>query len=72
MKTLSLEQMEVIQGGNFKKTLSCISQVSGGMGALSGVAAILALGTNPIGWGIFALGAISLIAGVASDPTACD
>jgi hypothetical protein len=72
MKTLNLEQMEGVKAGSLKSALSCVSQVTGGMGTLGGVAAILTFGTNPIGWGIFALGAISLIAGVASDPTACD
>ncbi|MFH0843535.1 MAG: hypothetical protein V1903_13075 [Bacteroidota bacterium] len=70
MKTLTIEQMERINGG--VRVLSCISQVTGGMGVLAGIAAGLAFATNPVGWGILILGGISLIAGVASDPTACD
>jgi hypothetical protein len=72
MKTLNFEQMEGLSAGSLRSALSCVSQVTGGMGTLGGIAAILAFGTNPIGWGIFALGAISLLAGTASDPTACD
>jgi hypothetical protein len=72
MKTLSFEQMETVCAGSLKSVFSCISQVAGGMGTLSATAAILTFGTTPIGWGIFALGAISLLAGIASDPTACD
>ena len=72
MKTLSIEQMYAVKAGSLRKLLSCISQASGGVGTLAGVASILAFGTNPIGWGILALGAISLVTGVASDPTACD
>jgi hypothetical protein len=72
MKTLTIEQMEGIQGGTMKKTLSCISQVAGGMGTLAGFAAALTFATNPIGWGLLLLGGISLVAGAASDPTACD
>jgi hypothetical protein len=72
MKTLSFEQMESVHGGTLKQVLSCVSQVTGGMGMLAGAAAILTFGTNPIGWGIFLLGGISLITGAASDPTACD
>jgi hypothetical protein len=72
MKTLNYEQMETTLAGNMKRTLACISQVAGGMGALAGVAAALTFATNPVGWGILILGAISLAAGAASDPTACD
>jgi len=72
MKTLSIDQMEITLAGNMKRTLACISQVAGGMGALAGVAAALTFATNPVGWGILILGAISLAAGAASDPTACD
>jgi hypothetical protein len=72
MKTLTLEQMEAVNGGSMKKMLSCVSQVAGGMGTLGSVAAFLTFGSNPIGWGIFALGILSLAAGAASDPYACD
>jgi hypothetical protein len=72
MKTLTLEQMEAVNGGSMKKMLSCVSQVAGGMGTLAGVAALLAFGSNPIGLSIFILGALSFGAGAASDPTACD
>ena len=72
MKTLTIEQMEITEGGSIKRTLSCISQVAGGMGALAGVAAALTFVTTPVGWGILLLGGISLVAGIASDPTACD
>ena len=72
MKTLTIEQMEITEGGSMKRTLSCISQVAGGMGFLAGAAAALTFATNPIGWGVLILGAVSLAAGAASDPTACD
>jgi hypothetical protein len=69
MKTLNYEQMEFVYGGKF---LSCLSQVAGGMSTLAGIAAALTFAITPIGVGIFVLGAISLAAGMASDPTACD
>jgi hypothetical protein len=72
MKTLTIEQMENVHAGSFAKTMSCISQVAGGMGILASIATIGIFAINPIGWGIFALGAISLLSGVASDPSACD
>jgi hypothetical protein len=72
MKTLSFEQMEEISAGLFRRFLSCASQVTGGIGTLASVAALLTFGSNPIGWAILGLGAISLITGTASDPTACD
>ena len=72
MKTLTIEQMENTKAGDLRRALSCISQVTGGMGALAGVAAALTFATNPVGWGILLLGGISLVAGIASDPTACD
>jgi len=72
MKTLTIEQMENVMAGDMRKALSCISQVTGGMSALAGFAAALTFATNPIGWGILILGGISLVAGAASDPTACD
>ena len=72
MKTLTIEQMERIEGGSLRKALSCISQVAGGMGTLAGIAAVLAFTTNPVGLVILGLGALSLAAGMASDPTACD
>ncbi len=64
--------MEVVNGGSLRKILSCVSQVTGGMGTLGSVAAFLAIGSSPIGIGIFVLGVISFGSGVASDPTACD
>jgi hypothetical protein len=72
MKTLTIEQMEEIQGGTMKKTLSCISQVAGGMGVLTTVAAIGAFALGPIGWFAFGLSAISLAASAIADPYACD
>jgi hypothetical protein len=69
MKTLNYEQMEFVYGGKF---LSCLSQVAGGMGTLAGIAAALTFASNPVGWGILLIGGISLVAGIASDPTACD
>jgi len=72
MKTLTIDQMEITLAGNMKRSLACISQVAGGMGFLAGAAAALTFATNPIGWGILILGAVSLAAGAASDPTACD
>jgi hypothetical protein len=72
MKTLNFDELVLIQGGSITKVLSCASQVTGGMGTLASVAAILTFGTNPIGWAILGLSVISLAAGAASDPTACD
>ena len=72
MKKLNFEQMEEVNAGSLRKILSCASQVTSGMGFLGGAAAILAFGTNPVGLFIFGLGFISLVAGAASDPTACD
>jgi short subunit fatty acids transporter len=72
MKTLSVYQMEITYAGSLKRVLSCISQVTGGMSAIAGIAAALAFTTTPIGWGILLVGGISLAAGIASDPTACD
>jgi len=72
MKTLTIEQMENVVGGSFKRVFACVSQVSGGMSVLAGFAAALAFASNPVGWGILVLGGISLVTGVASDPTACD
>jgi hypothetical protein len=69
MKTLNFEQMEFVHGGRF---LACFSQVTGGMGTLAGIAAALTFASNPIGLIILGLGALSLAAGVASDPSACD
>jgi hypothetical protein len=69
MKTLNFEQMESVHGGRF---LACFSQVTGGMGTLAGIAAALTFATNPVGWGILLIGGISLVAGIASDSTACD
>ena len=69
MKTLNFEQMEAITAGN---VLSCMAQVTGGMSTLATIASIGIFSLGPVGWGIFALGAISLITGVAADPTACD
>jgi hypothetical protein len=72
MKTLTIEQMEFVYGGSLRQFLSCVSQVAGGMSTLAGIAAALTFAITPIGVGIFVLGAISLAAGMASDPTACD
>ena len=72
MKTLNFEQMEMVQAGGLKKTLACISQVAGGMDVLWSAAAILAFGLTPISVILLSFGAISLISGAASDPTACD
>ena len=72
MKTLNFEQMEMVQAGGLKKTLACISQVRGGMDVLWSTAAMIALGFSPIGLMVLGLGVISLVAGAASDPTACD
>ena len=72
MKTLNFEQMEMVQAGGLKKTLACISQVAGGMDVLWSAAAILAFGLTPVGLLLFGFGAVSLLAGAASDPTACD
>jgi len=69
MKTLSLEQMENVNGGKF---LACLGQVAGGMGFLGTVASIGIWSLGPVGWGIFALGTIALAADMAADPTACD
>jgi hypothetical protein len=69
MKELNYYQMEQVTGG---KILACVSQVAGGIGVLGFVAAIGIYATTPLGWGLFAISAISLVAGVASDPTACD
>lgn len=70
MKELNYDQMEQVSGD--LKFWSCLSQVTGGIGVLGTVAAIGIFAMTPIGWGAFALSAISLVAGVASDPTACD
>jgi hypothetical protein len=72
MKTLTIEQMEFVYGGSLRQFLSCVSQVTGGIGTLAGIAAALAFTTTPIGLIILGLGALSLATGVASDPTACD
>jgi len=39
---------------------------------LWGTAAALAFGSNPIGWALLGLSAISLGAGFASNPDACE
>ncbi len=70
MKELNDGQMEQVIGDS--KFWSCLSQVTGGMGVLASVAAIGIFAMTPVGWGVFALSAISLAAGVAADPTACD
>jgi hypothetical protein len=69
-RKLSLQEMEVTEGGS--KVLDCISQVTGGMGVLWGTAAALAFRSNPVGWALIGLSAISFAAGVASNPGACD
>ena len=71
MKTLTIEQMVLIQGGS-RKALSCISQVTGGMSTLGGIAFALAFGTGGIGLVILGLGALSLALSAAADPYACD
>lgn len=72
MKELTLEQMENLQPGGGSRFWSCVSSVTGGMGVLGGLAAIGIYAMTPVGWGLLALSAISLAAGVISDPTACD
>jgi hypothetical protein len=69
MKTLNFEQMEFVHGGKF---LACVSQVAGGMSVLTTLAAIGSFALGPVGWFAFGLGAISLVAGVIADPSACD
>ena len=71
MKTLTIEQMELIQGGS-RKALACISQVAGGMSTLFTIAAIGSFALGPVGWFAFGLSAISLGASVIADPGACD
>ena len=73
MKELSIEQLELLNGGGFRKTMSCISQVIGGMGTLAGYAAMgTIVAATPIGWALLIAGAASLAAGLLSDPSACD
>lgn len=72
MKTLTIEQMEQVSGGGLLKALSCISQVTGGMSTLGGIALALSIGTGGIGLVLLGLGALSLAASVAVDPYACD
>lgn len=71
MKTLTIEQMVLIQGGS-RKALACISQVAGGMSTLGGFAFALAFGTGGIGLVILGLSALSLVLSAAADPYACD
>lgn len=61
--------MEEVNAGSI---LACVSQVSGGMTLLGSLAAIGIFSMTPVGWGLMVLGAISLVTGVAADPTACD
>lgn len=72
MKKLNYEQMEMVHGGSLTSAFACVSQVAGGIGVLGSLAAIGIFAITPIGWGLFALSAISLVAGVASDSRACD
>jgi hypothetical protein len=61
--------MENINGSKFR--LNCLGQVGSGMEVLGSLAFLLAA-SNPIGWGLLALGAIGLAATAISDPYACD
>jgi hypothetical protein len=69
MKTLNFEQMESVTGSKFR--WSCLGQVASGMEILGSVALLLTA-SNPIGWGILAVGAIGFAATGISDPYACD
>jgi hypothetical protein len=69
MKTLTIEQMEIISAG--KINWACIGQTFDGVGVLGSVAFLLTA-SNPIGWGILAFSALGLAASIAADPTACD
>ena len=72
MKTLTIEQMENVTAGNLKRSLTCASQVAGGMSALVTIAAIGSFALGPIGWFAFGLGALSFVASAIADPYACD
>lgn len=72
MKKMNYEQMGNVSGGSLRSALHCSAQIVGGIGVLGSLAAIGIYTTTPIGWGLFALSAIALIADVAADPTACD
>jgi hypothetical protein len=50
---------------------ACIGQVATGMETIGSIALLLSI-SNPIGWGLLAIGAIGLAATIAADPTACD
>ncbi len=69
MKTLTFEQMETVSGSKFN--WACLGQVGSGMELLGSVAFLLTA-SNPIGWGILAIGAIGLAATAISDPYACE
>ncbi|MCR5697557.1 MAG: hypothetical protein K6G73_11360 [Marinilabiliaceae bacterium] len=70
MKKLTEEDLQDLNGAF--GVASCIGQVAGGMGTIGGLAAALAFGSNPIGWTILGLGAISLAAGFIADPWGCE
>ena len=72
MKTLTIEQMENVLAGGLRKALTCVSQVAGGIGVLTTIAAIGSFALGPIGWFAFGLGALSLAASAIADPYACD
>lgn len=70
MKELTFERMEEVNGGS--NLLDCISQTASGMDLLFAAGAMLAFGSNPIGWIGLGLGAISFTASMISNSTACD
>ena len=72
MKTLTLNQMENITAGSLKKTLTCVSQVAGGMDVLWSAAAVITFGATPVGLIILGFGVASFIASAVADPNACD
>ncbi len=68
MKKLTIEQMEITQGG---KMLACLGQGFSGVEVLGSIALLMTV-SNPIGWGLLAIGVLGLTLTVAADPGACN
>lgn len=68
MKKMEIEQMEIVSGG-IKDVKGCVSNVTSGMGLLWSAVAVSCFATNPVGWVILGVSAISY---ATADHTACD
>jgi len=63
-KKLSLQEMEMVQGGNM---LDCLAQGVSGAGVIIAVAAA----TNPLGWAFVGIAAVGFGLSYAANPDAC-